>query len=124
MLDLRGQSTSEAGRVSLLFDQNLSWRLVGRLAAEYPGSEQVVLAGLAGADDRVVWAYAASKGLAVVTKDSDFSALSALLGSPPKLVWLHVGNGPTQDVEDLLRLRQSDVSAFLADPVPTILELP
>ena len=79
--------------MSLLFDQNLSWRLVSRLAAEYPGSEQVVTAGLSGADDRAVWAYAASKGLAVVSKDADFSVLSAALGAPPKLLWVHVGLG-------------------------------
>jgi predicted nuclease of predicted toxin-antitoxin system len=110
--------------VSLLFDQNLSWRLVGRLAVEYPGSEQVVLAGLSGADDRTVWAYAASKSHAVVTKDGDFSVISASLGAPPKLIWLHVGNGPTKVVEDLLRQHQSDINAFSADPAAAILELP
>lgn len=109
--------------MSLLFDQNLSWRLVNRLATEYPGSEHIVTAGLADSDDRVVWAYAASKGLAVVSKDSDFSEISAVFGSPPKLVWLQVGNGPTQDVEDLLRSKRPEVIAFLADPDAAILEL-
>jgi predicted nuclease of predicted toxin-antitoxin system len=110
--------------VSLLFDQNLSWRLVRRLTTEFPGSEQVVMAGLAGADDRTVWTYAASKGLAVVSKDGDFRDLSVLLGASPKLVLLRVGNGPTRDFEDLLRQRQLDVLAFLADPSVAILELP
>ena len=110
--------------MSLLFDQNLSWRLVGRLAAEYPGSEQVVQAGMSGADDRAVWAYALAKGLALVSKDSDFSDLSARLGAPPKVIWLHIGNGPTRDVEDLLRQRQADILTFLADPSAAILELP
>ena len=110
--------------MSLLFDQNLSWRLVGKLAAEYPGSEQVVKAGLSGADDQDVWAYALAKSLAMVSKDSDFSLLSAQLGAPPKVIWLHVGNGPTHDVEDLLRQRQADILAFLADPSAAMLELP
>lgn len=110
--------------MSLLFDQNLSRGLVARLAAEYPGSEQVVTAGLSGADDRAVWAYAASQGLAVVSKDGDFRDLSAVLGPPPKVVWLRVGNGPTQEIEDLLRQRRADVMAFLADPSAAILELP
>jgi hypothetical protein len=43
--------------MSLLFDQNLSRRLVGLLAAEYPGSEHVAGAGLMGADDLTVWKY-------------------------------------------------------------------
>ncbi|MBI3822664.1 MAG: DUF5615 family PIN-like protein [Planctomycetes bacterium] len=94
------------------------------LAAEYRGAEQVVKAGLSGADDRTVWAYALVKGLALVSKDSDFSVLSAALGAPPKVIWLHVGNGPTTDVEDLLRQRHADVLAFLADPSAAILELP
>jgi predicted nuclease of predicted toxin-antitoxin system len=110
--------------VSLLFDQNLSWRLVRLLAVEYPGSEQVVTAGLSGADDRAVFAYAASRGLAVVSKDKDLRDLSAVLGPPPKVVWLRVGNGPTRDIEDLLRQRRADVMAFLAAPSAAVLELP
>ncbi len=110
--------------MSLLFDQNLSWRLLARLAAEYPGAEQVVRSGLTGADDRAVWAYAAAKGLALVSKDKDFVELSARLGPPPKVIWLRIGNGPTSDVEDLLRQRHADVMKFLADPSLAVLELP
>jgi predicted nuclease of predicted toxin-antitoxin system len=110
--------------VSLLFDQNLSRRLPAFLAAEFPGSEQVLLAGLATADDRAVWAYAAARGLAVVSKDADFAALSASLGPPPKVIRLRTGNGPTRDVAALLRARAADVQAFLADPVAAVLELP
>ena len=69
--------------MSLLFDQNLSRRLPALLTAEFPGSEQVFLAGLATAGDRAVWAYAAARGLAVVSKDSDFAQMSAALGPPP-----------------------------------------
>lgn len=110
--------------MSLLFDQNLSRRLPTLLAAEFPGSEQVLQVGLAGADDRAVWAYAAARGLAVVSKDSDFLHLSAALGPPPKVVWLRVGNGPTRDVEVLLRSRAGDLLAFLSDPSAAVLELP
>jgi predicted nuclease of predicted toxin-antitoxin system len=110
--------------VSLLFDQNLSWRLPALLASEFPGSEQVIAAGLATADDRAVWAYAAAHGLAVVSKDADFAQLSAVLGPPPKVIWLRIGNGPTRDVVASLRTRASDVQAFLADPAAAVLELP
>jgi predicted nuclease of predicted toxin-antitoxin system len=110
--------------VSQLFDQNLSRRLPTLLAGEFPGSEQVLLAGLATADDRTIWDYAAARGLAVVSKDADFLQLSAALGPPPKVVWLRVGNGPTRDVEVLLRSRVADIRAFLSDPVASVLELP
>ena len=110
--------------MSLLFDQNLSRRLPVLLAAEFPGSEQVIAVGLATADDRAVWAYAAAHGLAVVSKDGDFARLSAVLGPPPKVIWLRVGNGPTRDVVALLRARAADIQAFLADPAAAVLELP
>jgi predicted nuclease of predicted toxin-antitoxin system len=110
--------------MSLLFDQNLSRRLPALLAAEFPGSEQVLLAGLATADDRAIWAYAASRGLAVVSKDSDFGLLSASLGPPPKFIWLRIGNGPTRAIETLIRSRAADIQAFLADPSAAVLELP
>jgi len=110
--------------VSLLFDQNLSRRLPALLSAEFPGSEQVIAAGLATAGDRAVWTYAAARGLAIVSKDADFAQLSAVLGPPPKVIWLRIGNGPTRDVVALLRTRAADVRAFLADPAAAVLELP
>ena len=110
--------------MSLLFDQNLSRRLPALLAAEYSGAEHVVTSGLAADDDRAVWAYAAARGLAVVSKDADFAALSATLGPPPKVVWLRIGNGPTRDVAALLQSRLANVQAFLTDPAASVLELP
>ena len=68
--------------MSLLFDQNLSHRLPILLAAEFPGSEQVIGAGLATADDRAVWAYAAARGLAIVSKDARRRAYPASISRP------------------------------------------
>lgn len=110
--------------MSLLFDQNLSRRLPALLAAEYPGSTQVILAGLAGADDLAVWRYAAGNGLAVVSKDADFADLSVSHGPPPQVIWVRVGNGSTQLVANLLRSRLVDVRSFLATPAAPLLELP
>ena len=110
--------------MSLLFDQNLSRRLPQLLAAEFPGSEQVIAAGLATAGDRAVWAYAAAHGPAIVSRDADFARSSGVLGPPPKVIGLRIGNGPTRDVVALLRARAADVQAFLADPARAVLELP
>src|SRR5260370_3391040 len=110
--------------MSLLFDQNLSRRLVALLAVEGPGAEHVEGAGLLGADDLTVWNYASGRGLMVVSKDSDFRHLALLRGPPPKVVWLRVGNGPTAAVATLLRARAADVQAFAADPTSSLLVLP
>jgi predicted nuclease of predicted toxin-antitoxin system len=117
-------SLGAARQLSVSFDQNLSRRLVGLLAAEYPGSEHVEGAGLLGADDLTVWNYAAGRGLMVVSKDSDFRHLALLHSPPPKVIWLRVGNGPTAAVAALLRARVADVQAFAADPALALLVLP
>lgn len=105
----------------LLFDENLSPGLVGLLALEFPGSEHVRNVGLAAAADPLVWSYAASHGFVIVSKDSDFQHRSLLLGHPPKVVWVRLGNCSTAAVAASLRARQSDLLAFEADPVSSLL---
>jgi len=86
--------------VKLLFDQNLSRRLVDRLAAAFPGSTHVAAIGLDAAPDEQIWAHAAAEGFAVVSKDSDFRQLAFLHGSPPEIVWLRVVNVTTDAIHD------------------------
>jgi predicted nuclease of predicted toxin-antitoxin system len=75
------------------------------------------------ADDIAIWQYAAANGLVIVSKDSDFYQRSLLFGSPPKVVWLRVGNCSTRQVADLLRSRVADVEAFVDDDSSTFLAL-
>jgi predicted nuclease of predicted toxin-antitoxin system len=51
--------------LKLLFDQNLSPRLVARLVDLFPGSEHARDVGLATADDIAVWEYAKARGFVV-----------------------------------------------------------
>lgn len=87
----------------LLFDQNLSPRLVSCLSDIYPGSVHLDGIGLATTPDREVWDYAREHDYIVVTKDADFSELSLLLGFPPKVIWIRRVNCSTRDIERLLR---------------------
>lgn len=109
--------------MKLLFDQNLSYRLIGALANEYPGSVHVRDVGLSAADDQLVWSYAAQNGLTIVSKDSDFQQRALLYGHPPKVIWVRLGNCTTTAVAALLRDRQSDVLAFVADSTAAFLVL-
>jgi predicted nuclease of predicted toxin-antitoxin system len=109
--------------MKLLFDENLSDRLVGQLAAEFPGSEHVRNVGLASAPDPAVWAHATAHGFAIVSKDTDFQQRVLLLGHPPKVVWIRLGNCSTATVAALLRNRQADLLAFEADPNASFLAL-
>lgn len=58
--------------MKLLLDENLSRRLVPSLQAVYPGSSQVDLLDLSGANDHAVWTYARAHDFAIVTKDDDY----------------------------------------------------
>jgi predicted nuclease of predicted toxin-antitoxin system len=62
----------------LLFDQNLSPRLVHRVADLFPGSIHVQEVGLATALDRIVWDYARANDYIIVTKDADLGELGTL----------------------------------------------
>jgi predicted nuclease of predicted toxin-antitoxin system len=98
--------------MKLLFDENLSFRLCERVADLYPGSSQVRLAGLSKADDRAVWNYAAANGFALVTLDADFAERAAVVGAPPKVIWLRCGNQSTAVIEKLLRDHAEAVGVF------------
>lgn len=99
----------------LLFDQNLSPRLVNFLVDLYPGSVHVDGIGLPAAPDREVWSYARQHDYIVVTKDADFSELSLLLGFPPKVIWIRRGNCSTKDIEKLLRDNYDAIAALSDD---------
>lgn len=109
--------------VSLLFDENLSHRLVPRLADVFPGSVHVRSLGLLGCKDAEVWARAAAERWVIVTKDDDFEQLSFLRGSPPKVVWLVAGNAGTQRIAQLLEQHRDEIAAFVAHPSEALLVL-
>ena len=72
--------------MKLLFDQNLSPRLVHRLTDLYPDSSHVYLIGRDKAPDPRIWEYARDNGFIIVTRDADFSDLNVMLGYPPKVI--------------------------------------
>ncbi len=89
--------------MKLLFDQNLSPRLVTQLADLYADSVHVETVGLGKSDDRDVWHYARENELIIVSKDADFNELSLVWGAPPKIIWIRRGNCSTKTIETLLR---------------------
>lgn len=110
--------------MKLLFDQNLSRRLVRRLADVYPDSNHILLLGLDQEPDAVVWQYARDHGYTVVTKDADFSELSVVLGVPPKIIWIKRGNCTTQTIEALLRHHSSQIASLNDHAQIHVLSLP
>ena len=72
--------------MKLLFDQNLSPKLVFRMDNLFPNSVHVQSVGLDTASDAVLWHYARINGFLIVSKDADFSDKSAIEGQPPKVI--------------------------------------
>ena len=109
--------------MKLLFDQNLSHRLVTALANEFPGSEHVRNVGLRDAPDTEVWNYAKTNGFAIVSKDSDFHQRSLVLGYPPKVIWIRLGNCSTNSVASLVKTHVEALQDFASDPEAAFLAL-
>lgn len=99
----------------LLFDQNLSPRLVRLLADVYPDCTHVYALGMDRAPDSEVWRYAAAHDYAIVSKDADFHQRSLVFGAPPKVIWLRVGNCSVGESATLLRERYIPIYRFLED---------
>ena len=107
----------------LLFDQNISPRLIDRLVDIYPGAVHVFMLGMGNAMDIEIWQYAHDHDYMIVTKDADFSELGVVKGFPPKIIWIRRGNCSTQNIESILRENYSAIRALSEDLETGILAL-
>ena len=80
--------------MKLLLDENLSHRLVVRLAEAFPSTASVHQVELRSQSD---------------------GRLSLLRGHPPKVIYLAVGNAGTNQVADLLLQNKDRIATFLDD---------
>jgi predicted nuclease of predicted toxin-antitoxin system len=109
--------------LKLLFDQNLSRKLVTRLADIYPAASHVQFHSLEDKTDTEIWEFAKVNDFCIVTQDVDFAERSSLYGPPPKVVWLRCGNAPTNQIETLLRSGTVAIQELLSNPNLHCLEL-
>lgn len=107
----------------LLFDQNLSHRLLPALEDLFPGSLHVRLLGFAEADDLEIWNYAKDHQLIIVTQDSDYSDWNKLRGAPPKIVWLRCGNTSVDQMQSKLRNAVARIQELDSDPEVEVVEV-
>lgn len=71
--------------MKLLFDANLSWRLVEKLNQYIDECRHVDHIGLTiPAKDLEIWLFAKNNGFIIVTNDEDFLNLLNVKGFPPK----------------------------------------
>lgn len=101
--------------MKLLLDENLSRRLIPALQVAFPGSTHVVLVGLERADDLRVWDFAKENDYVILTKDDDFTTLLTLLGYPPKVILLKLGNSANHAVITALQTQRALIELELAN---------
>ncbi len=110
--------------MKLLFDENLSPKLPRLLADIFPDSLHVRDIGMQATADPSVWNYAKDNDFMIVSKDSDMHDLSLLFGTPPKVIWLLLGNCSTRQVKELLRREFEVIKFFYEDEFVSLLALP
>ncbi len=109
--------------MKLLFDQNISPKIVKQLELDFPDSTHVRHVGLEDASDLAIFNYAKTHGYAIVTFDSDFVDLNVVKGIPPKIIWLKTGNLTTKSISELLRNNILFIRSFLLSEEEEILEI-
>ena len=102
--------------MNLLLDENLSPRLVERLASLFPGLVHVREAGVKQASDETIWQWAKNHNYTIVTADTDFTVLNGERGWPPKAIHLESCDFPLRTIEELIRQQAVRISEFANDP--------
>jgi predicted nuclease of predicted toxin-antitoxin system len=100
--------------VRILLDQNLSPKLIRKLADIISGLESVYDHNLVNAPDPFIFDWARKeKFAAVVSTDRDFVHLVERLGPPPKIVRIERCDFPAKVIEELLRREALRIHAFV-----------
>jgi predicted nuclease of predicted toxin-antitoxin system len=99
--------------MKLLFDQNISFRLIHKISDLFPEATQVRELGLENATDLEIFEFAVKNDYTIVTFDSDFCDLNILKGFPLKIIWLRTGNTTTKNLEIFFRKRFDLIEAFM-----------
>jgi len=97
----------------LLFDQNISHRILKLIPEKYFYATSVKAEGLINASDIEIWEFAQLNNYIIVTQDSDFNDLNLLYGFPPKIIWIRTGNLSTHLIADLLKDYYTEIYSFV-----------
>ncbi len=109
--------------MKLLFDENISWRIVKKVQDVFPLSEHVTNIQPKLIDDLSIFYHARNENFLIVTCDEDFRELQSINGFPPKIIWLRMGNTSTQRVLAKLMDNQQGINELESNDEIGILEI-
>ena len=100
--------------MNLLFDQNISFRIISKIQSNFPQAKQVRQLGIEDYSDFEIWKFAKENDFTIVTFDADFFELSNLKGHPPKIIWLRFGNTKTDFLADIINTKKVLITEFIS----------
>jgi predicted nuclease of predicted toxin-antitoxin system len=100
--------------VNLLFDQNISFRLISKIEANFPQAKQVRQLGIENYSDLEICKFAKDKDFTIVSFDTDFFDLSNLKEHPPKIIWSRFGNTKTDYLADIINSKKIVIKDFIS----------
>ena len=111
--------------MKILFDENLSYRLVNRIKSVYPEAAHVDQVGLPEMPgDPLIWQWARENNyVVVVSQDADFVDLLDRHGPPPKVIHLRFGNQRVATIAEFLVTKHAMISSFVEDDEYSLLEI-
>jgi len=101
--------------MKILFDENISFRIVQKLKDIFPDSMHAKDISASHLSDIAIWNYAKNSGFVIVTFDVDFYEYSLVKGTPPKIIWLRFGNNSTNNIAEILRKSTELIMLFIDD---------
>jgi predicted nuclease of predicted toxin-antitoxin system len=101
--------------MKLLFDQNISFRVIKGINDIFPEAKQLRELNLENLSDLEIWHFALKNDYAIVTFDADFYDMSLLHGIPPQIIWLRTGNTSTQNLIKIFRKNYSVIEDFISN---------
>jgi predicted nuclease of predicted toxin-antitoxin system len=101
--------------MKLLFDQNISIRILKKLSVTFPDSSHVKTEGLINASDLDIWEFAKKNKFTIVSQDSDFNDINLMKGFPPKIIWIKTENLNTEEISNILLKHTQEIEEFLID---------
>ena len=99
--------------MKLLFDQNISFRVLKKLNSDFLEAVHVADVGLNNVNDIDIWKFAKQNQYTIVTFDADFLDISVIKGHPPKIIWIRLSNPTTDSLAEVLNKKQAMIALFL-----------
>jgi predicted nuclease of predicted toxin-antitoxin system len=110
--------------MKILVDQNISFRIIQKVASVFPEITHVKSLDLINASDYRIFTTAKQASFhAIMTQDEDFYSLLLEHGAPPKVIWLKTGNCSTSFLAEVVLRNAQAIRQFIEDDIQDCLEL-